>query len=168
MALNVQWCCGLDVATLENLGLSLGADVPLFIRGVAAFGEGVGDQLTLASFVEKWYFVAVPPIGIETRSIFNDPELKRDSPRRSFSELMSLPFYNDCEPIVRKRFSIVEKHILWLLKYAPCRLTGTGSCVFSEFDDEASAYQLLSKIPDWMHGFVARGVQVSPLYRALW
>lgn len=167
VALNAQWHCGLDVATLAQLGLTLGADVPVFVRGEAAFAEGIGERLTPAAPAEKWYLVAVPPVSIATPRIFGDPELRRDAPPRSLAQLMATPFHNDCEPIARKHFSAVEQHLSWLLEYAPSRLTGTGACVFAEFDTEAAARQVLSQAPAWMRGFVARGVNVSPLHRAL-
>lgn len=167
VALNAQWRCGLDVATLAQLGLSLGADVPVFVRGEAAFAEGIGERLTPATPAEKWYLVTVPPVSIATPRIFGDPELKRDAPKRSLSQLMTAPFHNDCEPIARKHFSAVEQYLSWLLEYAPARLTGTGACIFAEFDTEAAARQVLSQAPAWMRGFVARGVNVSPLHRAL-
>ncbi|MGP4123209.1 MAG: 4-(cytidine 5'-diphospho)-2-C-methyl-D-erythritol kinase [Sodalis sp. (in: enterobacteria)] len=167
VALNTQWGCGLTLATLARLGLTLGADVPVFVRSKAAFAEGIGEQLTPAAPVEKWYLVVMPPISIATPRIFGDPELRRDAPLRSIAELMAAPFQNDCEPIARKHFPAVEQHLSWLLEYAPSRLTGTGACVFAEFDTEAAAYQILSQAPAWMRGFVARGVNISPLHRTL-
>ncbi len=169
VALNTQWHCRLDVTTLALLGLSLGTDVPVFVHGASAFAEGIGERLAPVTPPEKWYLVAVPPVSIATHRIFTDPELKRDSPRRSFRKLMTVPFHNDCEPIVRKHFSAVERHLSWLLEYAPARLTGTGACVFAEFDTEGAARQVLSQAPAWMRGFVARGINVSPLhYRLSW
>lgn len=167
VALNAQWSCGLTLATLARLGLTLGADVPVFVHGEAAFAKGIGERLTPAAPAEKWYLVAVPPVSIATPRIFGDPELRRDAPPRSLAALMAAPFQNDCEPIARKHFSAVEQHLSWLLEYAPSRLTGTGACVFAEFDTEAAARQVLSQAPAWMRGFVARGVNVSPLHRAL-
>lgn len=167
VALNTQWGCSLTTAALIRLGLMLGADIPVFVRGEAAFAEGIGERLISASPVEKWYLVAIPQVSIATLRIFGDPELRRDTPPRSVAQLMATLFQNDCEPIVRKHFSAVEQHISWLLQYAPTRLTGTGSCVFAEFDTKAAALQVLSQSPAWMRGFVARGVNVSPLYRAL-
>lgn len=167
VVLNAQWCCGLDLETLARLGLMLGADVPVFVHGETAFAEGVGERLTPAKPAEKWYLVTVPPISIATPRIFGDPELRRDAPPRSFDQLMAIPFQNDCEPIVRKHFSIVEQHLSWLLQYAPSQLAGTGACVFAAFNTEADALQVLLQAPTWIRGFVARGVNVSPLHLAL-
>ncbi|QWA13578.1 4-(cytidine 5'-diphospho)-2-C-methyl-D-erythritol kinase [Sodalis ligni] len=167
VALNNLWQCGLDNMELARLGLSLGADVPVFVRGRAAFAEGIGEILTPASPPEKWYLVAMPPVSVSTPVIFADPALKRDSPARSLETLLREPFQNVCEPIARKHFYEVEQHLSWLLEYAPSRLTGTGACVFAEFDTETDARQVLEQAPAWMHGFVTRGVNVSPLHDTL-
>lgn len=165
VALNVLWQCGLSDEELAILGLTLGADVPVFVRGHAAFAEGIGEKLQPATPAEKWYLVAHPGVNIPTPIIFSDPELKRNTPVRPLAALLSAPYANDCEPIARKRFREVEQALSWLLEYAPSRLTGTGACVFAEFDTESSARQVLSIAPEWLHGFVARGVNVSPLHR---
>ncbi|UVK76939.1 MAG: 4-(cytidine 5'-diphospho)-2-C-methyl-D-erythritol kinase [Sodalis sp. Fle] len=167
VALNQQWKCQLNIDILAKLALKLGADVPAFVRGRASFAEGIGEVLTPAEPAEKWYLVTIPSVNIATLQIFSDPELKRDSPPRSFAQLLAEPFHNDCEPIVRKHFFIVEQHLSWLLKYAPSRLTGTGACVFAEFDTEATANQVLELTPVWMRCFLSRGVNVSPLHCAL-
>ncbi len=165
VALNHLWQCGLNDAQLANLGLQLGADVPVFIYGRAAFAQGIGEQLQPAYPAEKWYLVAHPGISVPTAMIFSDPALKRDTPIQPLSTLLQAPYTNDCEPVVRKRFPEVEQVISWLLEYAPARLTGTGACVFAEFDSELKARQLLSKAPNWLHGFVARAVNISALRR---
>lgn len=167
VALNKLWNCQLSQQQLAELGVQLGADVPIFIYGHAAFAEGIGEKLQPASPEEKWYLVANPGISIPTEIIFKDPELKRDSKKYSLNELLSMPFTNNCEYIARKRFYKVEQLISWLLQYAPSRLTGTGACVFAEFDTEFAAREVLNKAPDWLHGFVAKGVNTSPLHRML-
>ncbi|KAA9001909.1 4-(cytidine 5'-diphospho)-2-C-methyl-D-erythritol kinase [Affinibrenneria salicis] len=167
VALNALWQTDLSDDALADIGLRLGADVPVFVRGYAAFAQGVGERLTPASPPEKWYLVVHPGVSIPTPLIFNDPLLKRDSPERSLQALLALPFANDCEPVARKRFREVEQLLSWLLEYAPARLTGTGACVFAEFDTESAARQVLDRVPEWSRGFVARGVNVSPLQRKL-
>ncbi|NHB90988.1 4-(cytidine 5'-diphospho)-2-C-methyl-D-erythritol kinase [Photorhabdus cinerea] len=164
IALNYHWQTGFTDETLATLGVSLGADVPVFIKGHAAFAEGIGEILQIAEPDEKWYLVAHPGIEISTLRIFTDPELKRDTPIRSLAALLKAPYANDCEPLVRKRFREVEQLLSWLLEYAPSRLTGTGACIFGEFESEASARKVLNKAPEWLHGFVARGVNNSPLH----
>ncbi|MDR0807397.1 MAG: 4-(cytidine 5'-diphospho)-2-C-methyl-D-erythritol kinase [Enterobacteriaceae bacterium] len=167
VALNYLWQCHISVAQLCQLGRELGADVPVFIFGHAAFAEGVGDKLQAAEPEEKWYLVAHPNVHIPTPLIFSDPELVRNTPKRSLSTLLNTPFSNDCELIARKRVPEVEQLISWLLEYAPSRLTGTGACVFAEFPSQASALNVLKQAPEWLHGFVARGVNTSPLQSVL-
>ncbi|MCA6966400.1 4-(cytidine 5'-diphospho)-2-C-methyl-D-erythritol kinase [Pectobacterium carotovorum] len=167
VALNHLWQSGLSVDTLAELGLQLGADVPVFVRGHSAFAEGIGEQLTHANPPEKWYLVAHPGVSIATPLIFGDPELTRNSPIRDLETLLNQTFVNDCEAIARKRFREVEQLLSWLLEYAPARLTGTGACVFAEFDTEFAARQVLDQAPEWLNGFVARGVNISPLHRTL-
>ncbi|EMH4162425.1 4-(cytidine 5'-diphospho)-2-C-methyl-D-erythritol kinase [Pluralibacter gergoviae] len=167
VALNHLWQCGLTVDALAEIGLTLGADVPVFVRGHAAFAEGVGELLTPVTVAEKWYLVAHPGVSIATPIIFGDPELPRNSPKRSVETLLKCEFSNDCEVIARKRFRKVDAALSWLLEYAPSRLTGTGACVFAEFDTESAARQVLERAPDWLQGFVARGVNISPLMQTL-
>ena len=167
VALNHLWQCGLSIDELAALGLTLGADVPVFVRGHAAFAEGVGEILTPVEPEEKWYLVAHPGVSIPTPVIFNDPDLPRNTPKRSIKTLLKCEFGNDCEVIARKRFREVDAVLSWLLEYAPSRLTGTGACVFAEFDTESRARQVLEQAPEWLKGFVAKGVNLSPLHRAL-
>lgn len=167
VALNHLWQCGLSVDELAELGIQLGADVPIFVRGHAAFAEGVGEILTPVNPPEKWYLVAHPGVSIPTPAIFNDPDLPRNTPKRSIETLLNCEFSNDCEVIARKRFREVDAALSWLLEYAPSRLTGTGACVFAEFDTESRARQVLEQAPEWLEGFVAKGVNLSPLHRAL-
>lgn len=165
VALNELWDCRLSINQLANLGLTLGADIPLFVHGYAAFAEGIGEKLQRANPPEKWYLVSYPGIRISSAVIFNDADLKRNTPARCLSDLLLSPYANDCEPIARKRFYEVERLVACLLEYAPSRLTGTGSCVFAEFDTEKTARQALNRSPVWFRSFVARGVNVSPLHR---
>ena len=167
VALNHLWQTRLDEDELAALGVRLGADVPVFVRGHAAFAEGVGEILTPVSPPEKWYLVAHPGVSIATPVIFKDPDLPRDTPVRSIETLLNCEFANDCEVIARKRFREVDAALSWLLEYAPSRLTGTGACVFAEFDTESAARKVLDQAPDWLRGFVARGVNISPLQQAI-
>ena len=167
VALNHLWQCGLSEDELAAIGLTLGADVPVFVRGHAAFAEGVGEVLTPVEVAEKWYLVAHPGVSIPTPVIFRDPELPRNTPVRSIETLLNCEFGNDFEVIARKRFREVDDVLSWLLEYAPSRLTGTGACVFAEFDTELAARQVLEQAPEWLQGFVAKGVNLSPLKQAL-
>ena len=165
VALNTIWNCGLSDTELAQLGVTLGADVPVFVMGHAAFAEGIGEILQPVEPAEKWYLIAHPGVSIPTPVIFGDPELTRNTPKRPVNVLLDTPYANDCEPIARKRFYEVEQLLSWLLEYAPSRLTGTGACVFAEFDTESAARQVLDKTPSWSRSFVAQGVNISPLHR---
>lgn len=167
VALNHLWQYGFSSDELAEWGLTLGADVPVFIHGHAAFAEGIGEQLTPVSPPEKWYLVAYPGVSIPTPLIFNDPELPRDTPRRSIETLLKCEFINDCEVIARKRFRKVDAALSWLLECGPSRLTGTGACVFAEFNTESDARQVLKQAPEWLNSFVARGANISPLQQAI-
>ncbi|MDD1781488.1 4-(cytidine 5'-diphospho)-2-C-methyl-D-erythritol kinase [Enterovibrio sp. ZSDZ35] len=167
IALNYLWGTQISIDELAEMGLALGADVPVFVRGTTAFAEGVGEKLQPADAPEKWYLVAKPDVSIATAKIFGHKNLTRNTPKRTLNELLAEKHENDCEKIVRELFPEVDKAISWLLEYAPSRLTGTGACVFAEFENEAEARSTLNKLPDWLTGFVARGVNTSPLHTKL-
>ncbi|MEH0762004.1 4-(cytidine 5'-diphospho)-2-C-methyl-D-erythritol kinase [Vibrio sp. 16] len=167
VALNHLWQTRLSDDELASIGLHLGADVPVFVRGFAAFAEGVGEQLTQASPSEKWYLVARPNVSIATADIFTHPNLTRNTPKRDLTTLLNHDYGNDCEKIVRMLYQEVDKQLSWLLQYAPSRLTGTGSCVFAEFSSENEAKTVYQKLPDNVSAFVAKGRNTSPLHETL-
>ncbi|EQA07420.1 4-(cytidine 5'-diphospho)-2-C-methyl-D-erythritol kinase [Glaesserella parasuis 84-15995] len=167
VALNELWQTGLSLEQLAEMGLTLGADVPIFVRGIAAFAEGVGEKLTPCQPKEKWYLVLKPDEAIATASIFKHPDLTRDTPKRTLTELLDAPFANDCEKIVRDLYSKVDDLLNWLVQYAPSRLTGTGACVFAEFDCEDEARRVFALKPENVDGFVAQGRNVSLLHQTL-
>ncbi|WP_318452597.1 4-(cytidine 5'-diphospho)-2-C-methyl-D-erythritol kinase [Photobacterium leiognathi] len=167
VALNHLWQTNLSIDELAEIGLKLGADVPVFVRGTSAFAEGVGEKLQPAEPEEKWFLVAKPDISIATVDIFTHPDLPRNTEKRSLEALLRGVYENDCEKIVRSLNPEVDQALSWLLEYAPSRLTGTGACVFSEFNTQEEANAILKILPDWLHGFVAKGVNTSPLMTAL-
>jgi 4-diphosphocytidyl-2-C-methyl-D-erythritol kinase len=167
LVLNRLWNLGLSPEELACLGLSLGADVPVFIHGQAAWAEGIGEKLTPVTPPEAWYFVLIPPVSVSTAAIFSDPGLTRDTPRTKIPDLLQGAGHNDCEAVVRRRYPEVAAAIDWLGAFAPARLTGTGGCVFAAFQTETAAQAVAAQLPvDWS-GFVARGVNRSPLLAAL-
>lgn len=167
VALNHLWQTGLSLEKLAEIGLQLGADVPIFVRGFAAFAQGVGELLTPCLPEEKWYLVLKPAVSISTALIFNHPDLPRHTPKRSLETLLNTPMKNDCEKVVRDHYFEVEEALNWLLQYAPSRLTGTGSCVFAEFSSEADAKTVFNQKPTQLEGFIAQGRNLSPLHQAL-
>ncbi|ANU37116.1 4-(cytidine 5'-diphospho)-2-C-methyl-D-erythritol kinase [Vibrio scophthalmi] len=167
VALNHLWQTGCTDEQLAEIGLKLGADVPVFVRGHAAFAEGVGEEIIAVEPEEKYYLVVRPDVSIATVDIFTHPDLTRDTEKRPLSELLENNYENDCEKIVRMLYPEVDKQLSWLLQYAPSRLTGTGSCVFAEFIRKNDAQQVLEQLPDTVSAFVAKGNNVSPLYQTL-
>jgi 4-diphosphocytidyl-2-C-methyl-D-erythritol kinase len=163
VALNHLWQTDLSNDKLAELGLSLGADVPIFIRGFAAFAQGVGEDLTPISPPQPWYLVIWPGVSISTRDIFNLPQLPRNTPKITLAQLTTSTLKNDCQEVTKKRHPEVAMALDWLIQYAPAKMTGTGSCVFGEFASHADATKALEKLPKDMHGFVAKGVNTSPL-----
>jgi 4-diphosphocytidyl-2-C-methyl-D-erythritol kinase len=163
VALNFLWGLNLSNSELQEIGVELGADVPVFIKGVAAFAEGVGEKLTPVKPNEKTYLVVRPNVHISTAEIFSHNDLPRNTPQRPWTELNQAPYENDCEKIVRSLYPEVDKQLSWLLQYAPSRLTGTGSCVFSEFDDSAQATEVQKNVTKDCQSFVTKGVNLSPL-----
>ncbi|MFA0483227.1 4-(cytidine 5'-diphospho)-2-C-methyl-D-erythritol kinase [Vibrio sp. 10N.222.55.B11] len=167
VALNYLWQLNLSDDQLAEIGLKLGADVPVFVRGHAAFAEGVGEQLQPANPDEKWYLVVKPQVSIATVDIFTHSELTRNTPKRALSTLLEQEYVNDCEKIVRMLYPEVDKQLSWLLQYAPSRLTGTGSCVFAEFSSKKEAELVREQLPDTVSAFVAKGRNISPLKETL-
>ncbi|PAR57843.1 4-(cytidine 5'-diphospho)-2-C-methyl-D-erythritol kinase [Vibrio metoecus] len=167
VALNYLWQTGLSDDQLAEIGLALGADVPVFTRGFAAFAEGVGEELSAVEPEEKWYLVVRPAVSIATKDIFTHSELVRNTPKRDLASLLATPYENDCEKIVRSLYPEVDQQLSWLLQYAPSRLTGTGSCVFAEFSSRKDAQAVFAQLSDNVLAFVAQGRNVSPLRKTL-
>lgn len=163
VALNQLWNTQLSNDKLAAIGLKLGADIPVFIRGFAAFAEGVGERLQAVTPTEFWYLVIAPDAHVSTAAVFQDPLLPRNTPKLGIDTLMSQPWANDCQDLVVSKYPQVAKALGWLLEYAPSRMTGTGACVFGEFSSQQQALAALAKLPSDMQGFVAKGMNISPL-----
>jgi 4-diphosphocytidyl-2-C-methyl-D-erythritol kinase len=163
VALNRLWGLDLSPSELARIGLTLGADVPVFVHGRAAWVEGIGERLGPVSLPEPWYAVVRPPVTVSTAEIYGAPELTRNSPRITISDFASGAGGNDFEPVVRARYPAVARILDWLGGFGPARLTGTGACVFAAFDDEAAARDVIARLPTGCEGFIARGRNRSPL-----
>jgi 4-diphosphocytidyl-2-C-methyl-D-erythritol kinase len=166
-ALNVLWELERGADELADLGLELGADVPFFIRGMAAWAEGIGERLTPVKLPEQWCLVLTPPVQIDTTGIFQAPELTRNSAKITIADFLSGAGRNDCEPVVVGRYPVVAEALAWLRARTPARLTGTGSCVFGCFDTRDEAEDVLRAAEGTCAGFVARGLNHSPLMKCL-
>lgn len=167
VALNTLWNTQLSTAELAKIGLKLGADIPVFIHGFAAFAEGIGERLQVVSPPEPWYLVIAPDAHVSTAEVFQDPLLPRNTPKLAINTLMSQAWINDCQKLVVSKYPQVAKALGWLLEYAPSRMTGTGACVFGEFTQQQQALAALAKLPSDMQGFVAKGMNISPLITRL-
>jgi len=167
LGLNHLWELNWDEEQLAELGLGLGADVPVFIRGRAAFAEGVGEKLTPVEIDEPWYLVAVPQVTVSTAEIFNDPELTRNTPAITVHAVLEQGGRNDCQSVVEKRYQDVRNALILLNKFVSARLTGTGGCVFGAFPNKAEADKVAAQLPATLPGFVAKGSNVSILHRKL-
>ena len=163
VALNQLWRTGVGDDDLAALGLRLGADVPVFVRGRSAWGEGVGEELQPVDPARPWYLVLKPECHVPTSEIFADPELTRDSCRITIADFIAGADRNDCLPVVRKRYPLVERALEWLSRHGEPRLTGTGACVFAAFEHESGARMALRSVPADIDAFVARGLNRSPL-----
>lgn len=163
VALNALWGLRLPPQRLAALGLRLGADVPVFVEGHAAWAEGVGEKLIPVTLPEPWYVVLVPACHVSTAEIFSAQELTRDLPPLTIEGFLSGQGRNVCEPVVRGRYPQVAEALDWLARFGPARMTGTGACVFCAFEDEGEARRVLAQLPPSWQGFVARGMNRSPL-----
>lgn len=164
LVLNRLWNCGLDREALQALGLTLGADVPVFIYGRSTFAEGVGERFQPIDLPPAWYVVLVPPVQVSTGTVFSHPELTRDSAPITIATFFSSPTRNDLEPLVRRLHPEVDAAIRWLGAFGDARMTGSGACVFCSFDREEQARAVWGRKPKEFTGFVARGLDVHPLH----
>lgn len=168
VALNTLWQCQLSLSELATLGLSLGADVPIFIHGFSAFAQGVGEELTAIEPQECWYLVTKPECSISTQQVFTAADLPRNTKKLTPSALETYDFinddfHNDCQTLVIKQYPEVAKLLAWLVEYAPSRMTGTGACIFTRFSSQNEALTLQAKLPKGVSSFVAQGLNKSPL-----
>ncbi len=167
LALNQLWELKLSTAALCELGLELGADVPLFIEGNSAWAEGVGEHLSPLELPHRDYLVVHPGCSVATAEVFSDRELTRNTAPITIATFFAGGGQNDCESVVRRLHPKVDKALNWLGKFSPARLTGTGACVFSSFDSCAQAEAVLAQLPAGWNGFVAAGLNRSPVLDAL-
>jgi len=167
LGLNHLWQTGLDEDHLAALGLRLGADVPVFVRGRAAFAEGVGEQLQAVELSEPWFLVAVPQVFVSTAEVFSAPELTRNTPPIKVRSLLEGGGHNDCQPVVEARYPEVRNALILLNKFVPARLTGTGACVFGSFPKRDDADKVARQLPATLPSFVAQGRNISMLHRRL-
>jgi len=167
LALDRLWATHLGADALRGLGVGLGADVPFFLLGQAAWVEGIGERLAPIEVPVRWYLVLVPPVAVPTPSVFAAPELTRNTEALKMEDFSAQPkmsgFHNDLAPVVLARFPAVREHFEWLAQRAEARMTGSGGCVFAAFDSREAAQRVMDELPASMHGFVAQGLARHPL-----
>lgn len=168
LALNRLWQCGRSNEQLQQLGLQLGADVPVFVDGHSAWAEGVGERLSPLRLPERWYLVLTPKTPVSTAEVFCHKDLTRDTAPITVAAFLERGGKNDCQPLVRRLYPEVDKALIWLEKFASnATMSGTGASVFATFESEAEAQRGLSKTPEQWPAFVAKGVNRSPTCQQL-
>jgi 4-diphosphocytidyl-2-C-methyl-D-erythritol kinase len=168
VALNALWGCALGEDQLASLGLRLGADVPVFVRGENAWAEGVGEVLTPLALSAAWYLLVDPGVHVPTASLFASPDLTRDAAPAKISDFVSGSLLgNVFEPVVRRREPAIEAVFQALSQIGAPRLTGSGGGCFVEFADRTSAEAALASLPAGLHAWVVEGAARSPLLDAL-
>lgn len=163
LALNQLWQLNLSRQELMQIGLKLGADVPFFIFGRNAFVEGIGEIMTPVQTAEDWFIVLHPQVHVPTPAIFRDPHLTRNTPAIKVRDLATASTHNDLEAVACRQHPLIAECINWLNQFAPARMTGSGSCVFARSTSQAQADHVVSRLPDFWHGFAVRALDQHPL-----
>lgn len=167
LALNQLWRLNYSLTQLADIGRQLGADVPVFVRGQTAWAEGIGEQLTTVDMPTLWYLVMTPQCHVSTAEIFSHKELTRDTAIIKVAAFLKTGGKNDCQSLVRNLYPEVDQALDWLSQFGHAQLTGTGACVFASFESKTAAEAALAQAPDDLSGFIAKGVNQSPLHTAL-
>ncbi len=157
-ALNSLFRLGHSVQTLATLGATLGADVPVFVRGESAWAEGIGEKLTPIDLPRRWFVIIYPNCHVSTQEIFGAPELTRNTPPITVSALFEGSVRNDLQPVVERRYEQVKVAREWLSQHGPAAMTGSGACVFAAFDSRDEAMQIAALAENKFHVFVAQGI----------
>ena len=148
VALNQLWDTKLTTPELEALGLTLGADIPIFVHGVAAWAEGVGEQFTSVTIDEPWYLLAIPACHVETAELFRDKQLTRNTKAITMRAFLDGAGHNDFEAVAKKKFPLINKTLELLNEWGSARLTGTGACCFCPVSDKETGLKALSNLPE--------------------
>ncbi len=167
LALNRLWELGLAPTELADIGLQLGADVPVFVHGHSAWAEGIGELLTPVEIPLQHYLVVAPDCRVSTAEVFSRRELTRNTSPITIAAFFAEGGQNDCENVVRKLYPEVDNTLIWLGKFGPARLTGTGACVFLTFASREQAEEIQRQLPATWNSFIAGGLNRSPVLDAL-
>ncbi len=171
VALNRLWSLSWTVQQLADLGVTLGADVPVFVHGRAAWAEGVGERLVPLvpprAPPQTMYLILKPNVFVGTASVFQDPELTRNTPPITIDGFLASGGHNDCEPVVRRRYPEVASALDFLAKFGRARMTGTGACVFLDCGTVERGREIMRQMPKEFGAYLVRGVNHSPLLEKL-
>jgi 4-diphosphocytidyl-2-C-methyl-D-erythritol kinase len=167
VVLNKLWGVELPIERLMELGLSLGADVPAFIFGYSSWAEGIGEKLKKIEIPEQWIVVIKPDCHVDTKEVFSDKDLTRNSKSITMDDFIAGQHQNDCVGVVRERYQSVKDALLDLSKFSEARLTGTGACIFAQFDSEEAANSACLSLQKNWQVYLVRGVNESPLFTKL-
>lgn len=166
VALNRLWQLDLPEQTLAAIGLTLGADVPVFVRGFAAWAEGIGEVLTQVAPPEPWYLVVTPDCAVDTRQMYAAADLPRATPRITWDDFAAGRAHNDFRTPVCRRYPQVASALAWAAQFGRARLSGSGASVFVACASQAQAERARAAVPPAWRGFAARGLNRSPLHAA--
>ncbi len=168
VVLNQIWDLKLSKERLMELGLSLGADVPVFVYGYSAWAEGVGEKLEAITPAEQWVVVIKPDCHVNTKEIFSSKNLTRDSKSITIADFIAGQHNNDCVEVVSQQYSVVKDALVALSEFSEARLTGTGACVFAQFESKELAYSAYKSLElNGWQVYLAKGLNKSPLYAKL-
>ena len=167
IALNTLWQTNFSQERLLKMGAKLGADVPIFIHGHAAWAEGVGNELTDMILPEPWYVLMIPPVHVSTKALYNDPRLTRDSAALTISSYQPDQGHNDFEKVLRFDYPEIAHALDWLGAFGRARMTGSGSVVFAGFDSQEEAGTIAAQVPSPGEAVVVKGLNQSPLHKML-
>ncbi len=167
LGLNHLWDLQLPLEQLLQMGLQLGADIPVFILGKACWAEGIGEKLSPMQLPHPWYLIVTPPVSISTAEVFFDKNLTRDTPKCEPSLDLLQTGKNDCQRVVANKYPEVASALNWLNQFSSAQMTGTGACLFARFKKEQEAQRVLADLPPEYKRFISRGLNVSPLLTAL-
>jgi 4-diphosphocytidyl-2-C-methyl-D-erythritol kinase len=167
VVLNQLWGLQLPMEKLMELGLTLGADVPVFVYGYSAWAEGVGEKLEKIDIPEQWVVVIKPDCHVDTKEVFLAKDLTRDSKSIKIADFIAGQHQNDCLGVVRERYQFVKDALVELSVFSEARLTGTGACVFAQFDSEMAAVSAHQSLQKKWQVYLVRGVNESPLFLKL-
>ena len=167
VVLNELWGLKLSMEKLMELGLSLGADVPVFVYGYSSWAEGVGEKLERISLHEQWVVVIKPECHVNTKEIFLAKNLTRNSKSITIADFIAGQHQNDCVEVVCQRYQPVKDALVVLSEFSEARLTGTGACVFAQFDSEDEAVNAYESLKNMWQVYLAKGLNESPLFSRL-